>query len=898
MSDPTRMPSEAIGDSEPSPLPPFVIPRGTWDRYQSEVKKLRNVKNADDFFNLSRVSGRPLPHGLGPALVPVRIQRDEYPLSVRFRTNSEIVLSTGQPTPQVRPTSKYGVQYVAAYRSALGGEDKRKLDHKISRGVYVVGAPPPSFFGRLRAVRVRMENETRCFDNSDESWREAVNRAGYQSIRGLSASLRLPMSLRGAGPGAVRVNMKSRMAPTMERPGETTLPAHQEKAERLAATIYQAYADKGLVGVDELVRAIKNSPDLRYLVTFVAQAKDDFYDYQKLEDLKMRLYAVAPGPLRLIISSVQQSAQQHKRHMLKDSTVTTAQGVPMVRQGADRLVKAVHAQVQRSLTNDGFGFGAAHAGDDSWVVIQFHHDGVIYTISLGLDCNNFDLSQVESLKACAFSAVSEVYSVISPPLTRFCVGVATHAAVCLSSGITTTFIDGSLSGGVFQEVINDTISSHVLDAFRKLLIEAFENWAHDLDDLTEEVAKKLVRQCIAQLSDMYSISIREEFMHVSKGSLHKNMTEFPPTFLGYQLVPTKTAQGMLYLPFLSPERVARAMYSPRHVPKEEFALSEVVRLAGSVLQLGSPARSPPIRAAARKVLAMLKDFSPDQTIPSDLVRYGLNAGAFTGKLVPEDVSLTIAGLQRAIRNASSLWEGTTPLAYYKHNGGLVMEEEPELEDTVTRMIYTDLLDPPAPKVWENLTGWADEAIVEELADESLAAIPEGSAPRGVASLLVSAKDAQDILATALNVGRVPPKRTPLEKSKAMAERAKMSESLRSLHEKFSKGAQKRYKKRDQSLADPNLPSHLVEEYLDESYEADTLKAYNDPEYQKAMEEQERQDEEEEREERRRQYVDGRDPDDDFNLDEDAPLELDTYDPEQMDKYVHSQPVGSITRRGS
>jgi len=366
----------------------------------------------------------------------------------------------------------------------------------------------------------------------------------------------------------------------------------------LAKSVLDALAHpqaRGLEGVRKWYdNAIEQTP---WLVAFLGKAKADYYAPSKIRGQEMRFYNALPRQILAVLQTVTQPFEQSARNALtlrEDmyDGFRTAQGVSLVRGGAENLVAALQQQLEER------GFGALHVGDDSWVVARVQERVVMFA----LDCSSFDLTQHNETTDTVHIAIRDQLMKLDPQVGALWYWLMRYRLVVVSGGVTRLWVHAGPSGMALQSKVNDMLMDILLQRLERVHQRSEETFG-DVEKLAEEISR-LGKEC------GFTIKLEDYRIHgPDLKTIAECLVERWFKFIGYYFYAEVDLNldeeglgevSLLPLSRKSPPRVHVVCDLPRtlaQVPypsqkwlrsKDELEKVEAVRLGSIALGLGRP----------------------------------------------------------------------------------------------------------------------------------------------------------------------------------------------------------------------------------------------------------------------------------------------------------------------
>lgn len=456
----------------------------------------------------------------------------------------------------------------------------------------------------------------------------------------------------GEGDVATKVNMKADsgfpVLAKFDAPGAAEMILQITKG--LWEEMCEAYNQDPVNGIWNWVRELEETRP--HLIALKGKCKSDCYKQAKIEGFQMRFYNCVGRQNVLNMQRATQPFEGQARSILMMPDGTSAQGVSLVRGGADALVSAIDAKLRR------LGFSYVHVGDDSLVTAI--KNGKLYIFSL--DCSNFDITQHGDATEKIHQAIRWELEKFEPRAAQLWYALARERVVVTHKWAAYKWFHGGPSGMPLQSKVNDVLMDIVLQRVVEII---------DCVDDKKKLEKELER-----IGAELHLKIRLEDYEVVEGarSLREGLAYTSFLFVGYYFY---QENGHIYVCCDLPRSLAQMPFPGLTWTddKNEHNLNEAMRLGSIVMNMGRP----PIEL--RPAMEAMKD-EARKLLDRAIARYGdvtdekllwaCQDNPMAARLQP-----SLVGLRNAIDATAGLWEWT--------------QEEPEMPSTST-LQWADLVD--------------------------------------------------------------------------------------------------------------------------------------------------------------------------------------------------------------
>jgi len=466
-------------------------------------------------------------------------------------------------------------------------------------------------------------------------------------------------------PGERGVKVNPKASNGFPNQGKWSDDADRQMVLRLASEcrslILAAYDKDPVRGVSRWVHDMMETRP--YLVAVQGKCKADYYSIEKVLDRKLRFYNVLPRHLTILMQQATQQLEAHSRNALEDAALHTAQGVGLVRGGADRLVAALEEQLTQ-LSPRGRGYAYLHVGDDSWVAVRWAGRIALFA----LDCSSFDLTQHSAVTQKVHAEVYEMLREMpgGAPWGQLWHTFMRERLTVLAGAATVMMTHGGPSGAPLQSKVNDLL----MDILLQRVVGA-------LDQLVELDAGTIGRTVEVEGARMgFSVRLEQYYETEDDGVIPRPIVgvllERPFLFVGYYFHVLSVDGVPRVVPFCD---LARTMAQMRYpgvkwtARQGEFEMMEAARLAATVSNMGIPpdgARAA-YEAMRSEALSLLEDAVRRAGSQADAVLSQL--GFVTGDPVmaegaPALAASSLRGLQRYLGTRQNEvvwgWQPATP----------------------------------------------------------------------------------------------------------------------------------------------------------------------------------------------------------------------------------------------
>jgi len=452
--------------------------------------------------------------------------------------------------------------------------------------VVLVSGGTQHTLGRLEQYYPRSVGVTRRLEPpSTREVLQAMTSCGLTVLRE-QALIGLPVPLLSLNPppGERGVKVNPRASNGFPNLGKWSDDADRDMVLRLAsecrALVLAAYDKDPVRGVSRWVHEMMETRP--YLVAVQGKCKADYYSMEKVLDRKLRFYNVLPRHLTILMQQATQQLEAHSRNALDDAALHTAQGVGLVRGGADRLVAALEAQLSH-LSPRGRGYAYLHVGDDSWVAVRWAGKIALFA----LDCSSFDLTQHSAVTQKVHGEVYEMLREMpgGAPWGQLWHTFMRERLTVLAGAATVVMTHGGPSGAPLQSKVNDLL----MDILLQRVVGALDL----VPDLDSGSIGRTVEVEGARLG--FSVRLEQYYETEDDGVIPRPIVgvliERPFLFVGYYFHVLPIDGAPRVVPFCD---LARTMAQMRYpgikwtARQGEFEMMEAARLAATVSNMGIP----------------------------------------------------------------------------------------------------------------------------------------------------------------------------------------------------------------------------------------------------------------------------------------------------------------------
>lgn len=419
-----------------------------------------------------------------------------------------------------------------------------------------------------------------------------------------------------------------------------TYPGALEKIHQLAITVRKeaemAHQLDPVNGIYNLIREWEYTRP--WLVVCKGKCKADCYSQVKVEGFEMRFYNAFGRQIVLNMQVASQVLEAHAKNILGMAGGHSAQGVSLVRGGAEELVAAMDVQ----LLTDGLSY--VHVGDDSWVAALV--DGGIVLFSL--DCTSFDITQHSQATAAMDMAIRKELERIDPVSAQIWYAFARERLVTTIGWATLQWKHCGPSGLPLQSKRNDVLMDIVLQR-----VAAICRLARDKDALDAAIQK---------IGEGLHLKIRlEDHVFVpGRSTIADALKDTAFLFIGYRFY---NERGYVEVFCDLPRSLAQISYPALKwtADKKEFVVQEAIRLGSTVLNMGTPPAE--LENAFEKGKAYVKvliqrAIAAHGDIRDEKLRWAVQASPHGTDPVP-----SLSGVLRAIDNSEKLWKREEPMPF-------------------------------------------------------------------------------------------------------------------------------------------------------------------------------------------------------------------------------------------
>jgi len=474
------------------------------------------------------------------------------------------------------------------------------------------------------------------------------------------------LALDGEEPGdRVKVNPKaSNGYPNMGKwSNENDRTMVLQMAAELRLAILRAYRNDTNAGVWKWVDDMMTTRP--YLVAVQGKCKADYYDIGKMLHRSLRFYNVLPRQLTVLMQQATQVLEKNYVNVLDDPMRRTAQGVGLVRGGADHLTAALEEHLDSQHAERRISW--VHVGDDSWVVVTFVRDGVEHSAMFALDCSAFDLTQHGDVTLPVHKAIREELSAVvdAAPWAQLWYKYMRERLTVLSGAATVVMRHGGPSGAPLQSKVNDVLMEILIARAAKQILQL---------DVVDEAG---VAAVLARQGERLHFTVRlEQYSEVVQHEdelfpVRAHLEQVPFLFIGYYLHVVELEGVRRVLPFCDLPRTLAQMRYPNAkwvASATSLRLTEAARLIATVANMGIPPAhlAPAYEAMRAEALELSRQASRDATaaeLNTSMSQLGFLAGdpVFAGA----DAVLSqfcLAGLHRYLeeRRNEAVWGYALP----------------------------------------------------------------------------------------------------------------------------------------------------------------------------------------------------------------------------------------------
>lgn len=378
-----------------------------------------------------------------------------------------------------------------------------------------------------------------------------------------------------------------------------------------------------------------------WLVAVRGKAKADYYAQEKVTEARMRFYNAFPRQMMLIMQQATQVLEKNALH-IGVAPVHSGIGLTMVRKGADTLVKALQAQLDRSER------AYVHVGDDSWVVVR--RDGKIYMFAL--DASNFDLTQHGDVTMAVHEELRGELRRVDKVSAELWFQYARERLVVVTGTQVRRMKHAGPSGMPLQSKVNDML----MDV---MVTRALDDLEYGV--LTEDRIAAAVEKAG---SDMGFVVRLEQFWEGEAESLVDALEQVPFLFIGYYF---HVRNGTVRCCADIPRTMAQLPYPAlKWVElKKTLMVTEAVRLGSICLNLGMPTAAlepafAEFRAAAIELLEKTLEVHGDQA--GEDMKWALQDNPFVNSEDEPAFDVpSLQGLLKAVRKDPALLWLTRPV---------------------------------------------------------------------------------------------------------------------------------------------------------------------------------------------------------------------------------------------
>jgi len=505
-----------------------------------------------------------------------------------------------------------------------------------------------------------------------EEAREALIRSGLGKISTLPVHALRPYPILDSG-GEVCLSVNKHASNGFPVGGNLMDPDAVSKVLGLVASIEGELRGKSTDQVTAWYRRMQT--EAPHLVACMGKAKSDHYSMAKIEGHKLRFYNVVGRQIALLIQQGTQVLEGYSNHMLEDKRVRTAQGVSLVRGGAEALVQQLDEQLAET------GFAYSHVGDDSWVIVRSGEDVIMFS----LDCTNFDLTQHSDTMAEIHLAVRDVLSKVSPTSAGLWYGLMRERLVVTSSSLVRLWKHAGPSGSPMQSKVNDMLMDVLLQRMEARRDEVLWGYDEEMSSFVFREGKKL------------GLEVRVENLRtVRAATLRDALHQFPFLYIGYYFY---GEMGKISVIADLPRSLSQMQYphSGWEKSKDVLQVKEAMRVGAILINWGVPPKvlEPAYNAVRAYGMVLLEDcITAGLTVKSDILLWAMDHGPGGATLEP-----TLRGMRDALsRDPRELWNTRdVPLQSQSRWVSVTWADEMDEEDQseVVRLTGKDLLEVPA-----------------------------------------------------------------------------------------------------------------------------------------------------------------------------------------------------------
>jgi hypothetical protein len=358
----------------------------------------------------------------------------------------------------------------------------------------------------------------------------------------------------------------------------------------LRKDLTQVLENGGYAAMLQRIEVLRNSKPL--LFTALGACKSDPYPEDKINENKMRFYAVQPRAVAMTIQQAAQPMCDAKGNILTDPECMSFSGVSLTNGGADKLVRELNRRFEAK--------GKAYTcmGDDSIVFFRLE-DGRI--LRFALDMSNYDLTQRSEVTLEVHREISTVLGAWDEVSAGLWSSMARKKSVVMMGSLHYVFKHASMSGTVLQSEVNTPLMMIFVERVLARLTEIPKNApaqsVHEfLEDVVDLESAKLGLKCKLEQESLRRCHDVLDFTE-----------ESPFLYVGYRL----HKKGGVFVPEADWARYLSKVAFPAGgylQDKNKLFDLEAMRLGGVVLSAGimTPELAPSLEAMRSVALSQLR----------------------------------------------------------------------------------------------------------------------------------------------------------------------------------------------------------------------------------------------------------------------------------------------------
>lgn len=547
-------------------------------------------------------------------------------------------------TATLRKRSHQGLMVVKAFHSKLPVVASRRADYALKplveariRNVVAADGGTRNTIGRIAKAYPKKGSSVE-FPPTISEVKKAIASSGLD-LSAIPKELLRPLDLSAVGQEHAEITINTKADSGFPVDVKITEPGALEKimglAKGLRAECEREYKKDPENGVWKYIRNLEDTAP--YMVALKGKCKADCYKTEKIEAFQMRFYNALGRQVILNMQVSTQVMESVSRNILDGSEYHSAQGVSLVRGGANDLVMGMDTQ----LMNEGVSY--VHVGDDSWVAMLVE-DGIVL---FSLDCSNFDLTQHSEATARIHSALRTELERIDPVSGQVWYAFARERLVVTHGWATYKWKHAGPSGMAIQSKVNDVLMDVVLQRVTRL-----RSVAKDRESLN---------QALQEIGRGMHLDIRLEDYEFVPGrqTISDALRDVSFLFIGYRFY-NENGDVMVFCDL--PRSLSQMAFPGLKWvdDKRELAVTEAIRLGSTMMNMGLPPSEllPAYKQARDEVYSLIKRVIKENgDINDEKLKWAVQASPYSGGVIP-----SLSGTLRALEKVEELWSPGVELA--------------------------------------------------------------------------------------------------------------------------------------------------------------------------------------------------------------------------------------------